>query len=393
MDSSVRLILDSHVNKGSYGSIYRCKTEEKGSESGLAVKCIRLESGGIPSLLEPSIMATYKHPHLMDSVYTHVDKEYLYIVMESAQMDLAEYLRTTTPPHDRAQNWCRSIATAVECLHREMIIHADIKPGNILLMSDGNVKLTDFTLSTWALSTDDSFTHQCCTLIYRPPEYMIGKSWSFSVDIWALGCTFYEIYTGEILVPYHDIRDKTLRSRKTASSVLHWLKSRAESGTADIKIVETEFQQIMLSPKYHSTPPTFRDLFARMTKFLPNSRLTIGQVLKHTHLSSPGGTRSSYRIVSSSVAPLNEAAISRLSQVLSPFSPPAYISVKTREIYSRCHKMEGWGTRPFILCCYWLANKLICNAQPEHPDINIIEMKELEISICHHLRFLLHKNI
>mmetsp|Transcript_33119 Transcript_33119/g.32245 ORF Transcript_33119/g.32245 Transcript_33119/m.32245 type:complete len:107 (+) Transcript_33119:463-783(+) len=79
--------------------------------------------------------------------------------------------------------------------HKRRIMHRDLKPSNLLIDSSGsNLKLADFGLArTFGLPLK-SFTHEVVTLWYRAPEILLGqKVYSTAVDMWSVGCIFFEM--------------------------------------------------------------------------------------------------------------------------------------------------------------------------------------------------------
>lgn len=82
----------------------------------------------------------------------------------------------------------------IDQCHRRRIFHRDLKPSNILIDSCCNIKIADFGLArTYGLPLK-TYTHEVVTLWYRAPEILLGqKVYSTAVDIWSLGCIFYEI--------------------------------------------------------------------------------------------------------------------------------------------------------------------------------------------------------
>lgn len=70
-----------------------------------------------------------------------------------------------------------------------------MKPQNILIDQEGNVKIADFGLARLLMIPIKTLTHEVETLWYRAPEILLGqKRYTFSVDMWAVGCIFAELY-------------------------------------------------------------------------------------------------------------------------------------------------------------------------------------------------------
>lgn len=88
-------------------------------------------------------------------------------------------------------------------MHTEMnLAHRDIKGANILLSAEGKVQITDFGLARILnpKNLKANYTTRVVTLWYRAPELLLGfKNYSFSVDIWSMGCVFVELITGQVL--------------------------------------------------------------------------------------------------------------------------------------------------------------------------------------------------
>lgn len=110
---------------------------------------------------------------------------------------------------------------AIEFLHRSRILHRDIKPENLLLSRNGVLKLCDFGFAR-GIRDDPKFnyTDYVSTRWYRAPELLVGDAaYTSSIDIWALGCIFAEVYNGMPLFP--------------GDSDLHTLQLILETITAD----------------------------------------------------------------------------------------------------------------------------------------------------------------
>jgi len=90
----------------------------------------------------------------------------------------------------------------LNCLHKNWILHRDIKPGNILFDTDGVLKLADFGSSRYYGTPDREMTAHITTRYYRPPEMLYGsKYYGGGVDIWSAGCIFAELFIKRPVFP------------------------------------------------------------------------------------------------------------------------------------------------------------------------------------------------
>ena len=94
----------------------------------------------------------------------------------------------------------KEILKGVKYIHQRMIMHRDLKPSNILFGLDGMLKLGDFDLARQVPLGHKKLTHEVITLYYRPPEILLGyEFYSDSVDMWSVGCIFYELAALQVL--------------------------------------------------------------------------------------------------------------------------------------------------------------------------------------------------
>lgn len=85
---------------------------------------------------------------------------------------------------------------AIGALHSNNIIYRDLKPENVLLDSEGHIRITDFGLSKQNVSKDEKTFSFCGTPEYLAPEIIKGSGHSWGVDWWSLGALLYEMLTG-----------------------------------------------------------------------------------------------------------------------------------------------------------------------------------------------------
>merc|ERR1711988_1283367 len=96
--------------------------------------------------------------------------------------------------------------------HQHLILHRDLKPQNLLINEEGELKLADFGLARAFGIPVRSYTHEVVTLWYRAPEVLMESTrYSTPLDIWSCGCIFVEMATGRPLFPGSSDTDQLLR--------------------------------------------------------------------------------------------------------------------------------------------------------------------------------------
>jgi serine/threonine protein kinase len=213
--SNIFIIGEKQLGSGSYGKVYLGKND---NHKNVAIKCCDIENNGICNILELAIMKSLSHPCLNAAIEICATEKQIYIIQELAVMDLFTYTNKYKFNHkctpEELVTIYYSIVQAMCVLHSQHIIHCDIKSNNILIYENGQVKLSDFTLSVKQL--DNKFTHTICTPTHRPLESHLGLKWDGKVDIWSAGCTFYEIcYQSPLFVNQsNDVDKKNLTKHK-----------------------------------------------------------------------------------------------------------------------------------------------------------------------------------
>lgn len=90
--------------------------------------------------------------------------------------------------------WMAMTLRGLEFCHRNFMLHRDLKPNNLLIASDGQLKIADFGLARDFADPGHKMTCQVITRWYRPPELLFGcRYYSSAVDIWSVGCIFAEL--------------------------------------------------------------------------------------------------------------------------------------------------------------------------------------------------------
>jgi len=98
------------------------------------------------------------------------------------------------------RSYAQQLFLALKLMKKANILHADIKPDNILVNESRLLlKLCDFGSASY--SHENEITPYLVSRFYRAPEIILGLSYDYALDMWSVGCTIYELYTGKILFP------------------------------------------------------------------------------------------------------------------------------------------------------------------------------------------------
>jgi serine/threonine-protein kinase len=191
-----------HLGTGGIGAVYLVERMVGGALQRSALKVLAPHSAG-PAFIErfhreQHILASLDHPNITRMLDAGLsDQGHPYLVMEYVDgVHLDEYCDARKlGVAERLQLFLR-VCDAVGYAHRNLIVHLDLKPSNILVTSDGTVKLLDF--GTSKLIQPDSLltTTVMATPAYASPEQLRNEPVTTSCDIYALGAVLFELLAG-----------------------------------------------------------------------------------------------------------------------------------------------------------------------------------------------------
>lgn len=175
-------------------------------EREVAIKVLRMEFVNDPEFVErfdreAQAATSLSHPNIVTIYDVGEEEDILYIVMEYVDgLTLKEYIQNHGPLSvEKAVDIMAQLTSAIEHAHETGLIHRDIKPQNILLDRDGNVKVTDFGIAVALSATALTQTNSVLGSVhYLSPEQARGGKATKKSDIYSLGIVFYELLTGEL---------------------------------------------------------------------------------------------------------------------------------------------------------------------------------------------------
>ncbi|XP_052142555.1 mitogen-activated protein kinase kinase kinase 1-like [Oryza glaberrima] len=245
-----------HLGSGSFGSVY-----EAISDDGFffAVKEVSLIDQGINAKQrivqlehEISLLSRLEHENIVQYFGTDKEDGKLYIFLELVtQGSLAALYQKYRLQDSQVSAYTRQILIGLNYLHQRNVLHRDIKCANILVDSNGLVKLADFGLAK-EMSILSQARSSKGTVYWMAPEVAKAKPHGPPADIWSLGCTVLEMLTGK--VPYPD---------------MEWTHALLKIGRG-------------IPPEIPATlSEDARDFIMKCVKVNPNDRPSAAQLLDH----------------------------------------------------------------------------------------------------------------
>ncbi|WP_313429733.1 Stk1 family PASTA domain-containing Ser/Thr kinase, partial [Siminovitchia terrae] len=172
----------------------------------VAVKILRLDFADEEEFIrrfqrEAQSATSLNHPNIVNVFDVGEEDNIYYIVMEYVDgMTLKQYIQNYYPISvEKVIDIVKQLTSALEHAHYNHIIHRDIKPQNILIDHDGNVKITDFGIAMALSATSITHTNAVLGSVhYLSPEQARGGMATKKSDIYSLGIVMFELLTGRL---------------------------------------------------------------------------------------------------------------------------------------------------------------------------------------------------
>ncbi|XP_067832246.1 cyclin-dependent kinase 17-like isoform X2 [Heptranchias perlo] len=280
------------LGEGTYATVY--KGRSKLTDNLVALKEIRLEhEEGAPctAIREVSLLKDLKHANIVtlhDIIHT---EKSLTLVFEYLDKDLKQYLEdcgNIINIHNVKLFLFQLLRGLAYCHHRK-VLHRDLKPQNLLINEKGELKLADFGLARAKSVPTKTYSNEVVTLWYRPPDVLLGSTeYSTQIDMWGVGCIFYEMATGRPLFPGSTVEEE-----------LHFIFRVLGTPTEETwpGILANEEFRSYNYPKYRPEPLVNHaprldteglDLLSKLLQFEGKKRISAQEAMKQPHFKSLG---------------------------------------------------------------------------------------------------------
>lgn len=286
------------VGYGAYGLV--CAAVDVRTNKKVAVKknkqVFRDAGDGKRILREVKLLKMFRHENVLSLCTFYVGSgtfDDVYLVTELFDTDLATVIRSKqNMSEDHGKYFIYQVLRGLKYVHSSNVVHRDLKPQNILVNLNCDLKLCDFGLARGLNKLDTiEMTDYVVTRWYRPPELiMLNKHYDTSVDIWSTGCIFAELLNRKPLFPgsnylsqlQHIVGLVGIPDGILSSSSFQ--NKDAVEFLLNLKIQKKEDNSLQ-SAIPGSTDPHAADFLGSMLQFDPKKRLSASELMKHPYMS------------------------------------------------------------------------------------------------------------
>ncbi|XP_011791324.1 PREDICTED: cyclin-dependent kinase-like 4 [Colobus angolensis palliatus] len=279
------------IGEGSYGVVFKCRNKTSGQVVAIK-KFVDSEDDPVVkkiALREIRMLKQLKHPNIVNLIEVFRRRRKTHLVFEYCDHTLLNELERN--PNGVADGVIKSVLwqtlQALNFCHIHNCIHRDIKPENILITKQGIIKICDFGFAR-ILIPGDAYTDYVATRWYRAPELLVGDTqYGSSVDIWAVGCVFAELLTGQPLWPGKSDLDQLYLLIRTRGKLIPRHQSIFKSNRFfhSISIPEPEDTET-LEEEFSDAHPVALNFMKGCLNMNPDDRLTCSQLLESSYFES-----------------------------------------------------------------------------------------------------------
>lgn len=186
------------LGEGTYGTVWTGM--DKSSKRTCAVKIVKIDDDLEEIEQEIAIMKDSDSPYIVKFYGAYwAEKERIWMVMEhcsAGSINDLMYVCDITLNVDEVRTTAAAICLGLKYLHKNLVIHRDIKAGNVLLTAEGHIRLADFGVSAKLKKPTDRATTAIGAPFWMAPEVISEQPYDGKADVWSLGITVIELVEG-----------------------------------------------------------------------------------------------------------------------------------------------------------------------------------------------------
>ncbi|CAH2089686.1 unnamed protein product [Euphydryas editha] len=276
------------IGEGTYGTVFKAKNKE--THEIVALKRVRLDDDdeGVPSsaLREICLLKELKHKNIVRLYDVLHSEKKLTLVFEHCDQDLKKYFDSLNGEIDLdvVKSFMYQLLRGLAFCHSHNVLHRDLKPQNLLINKNGELKLADFGLARAFGIPVKCYSAEVVTLWYRPPDVLFGaKLYTTSIDMWSAGCIFAELAnSGRPLFPGSDVDDQLKRIFKLLGTPNEdtW---PGVTQLPDYKPLAAYQPSLGLAQVVPRLPARGRDLLTRLLTCNPALRMPADDAMAHAY--------------------------------------------------------------------------------------------------------------
>lgn len=286
-----RFVLLKEVGRGAFGQVVLARdtqnvsldSKQAHASSDVAIKILRASeltaaSGRKEvSVLSKLMSSDPQDRHFCVRMLDHFEfRGHVCIVFEQLSLNLRQILDEYGIKHgkrvgismDAVRVYGRQVFYALSLLESVGIVHGDLKPDNLLVSEDRRrVKLADFGTALYLADTAGGVSVEHGTRFYRAPEVILECTpVGYSIDVWALGCTMFEMFTGYVLFPGSTNNEMLKLMMDARGAVPRKFLARVNAGQRAVHfdeekdvflyhVLDAATKQVEIRPVFYSTQP------------------------------------------------------------------------------------------------------------------------------------------
>ncbi|GJE90976.1 mitogen-activated protein kinase domain-containing protein [Phanerochaete sordida] len=285
------------MGSGAYGYVISAVDEVSGEP--VAIKMVNRVTQKIQlakrALRELTLLRHFSHENITGLIDVDISPNHdeIYIFMEPMEADLHQIIKSgqgLTVEH--VQYFVYQILRGLKYIHSASVVHRDLKPGNLLVNADCELKICDFGLSRGFNALNDEtatmMTEYVATRWYRAPEIMLAyRRYGTAVDIWATGCIVAELILGRPLFKGKDYVDQLNKILDVLGSPEDKVMQRIGSEKARAYVRSLPYKKPQALTKILPTADAQAlDFLGHLIAFDPVDRPTAADALAHPWLAT-----------------------------------------------------------------------------------------------------------